>query len=167
MAVSESVSQSQSHLLSWPSLLRGTAKTLIMMSSTQPHAIRDMQSWNLPFRCVDTWEIHLWFLVSLAVLFCLTDINFYQSAALHPLTAPAQAWKPNAKRNLFLADTAVAASAQMQFGSVSPASPAPPQQLESGRSPHFVLQQVPAATVSDRRRKNIPNVTSHHSFSLH
>ena len=51
-------------------------------------------------------------------LFHLTDQIFYQSAALPPLAAPAQTWKPRtANMNTLLAIIAAAASAQIHLGS--------------------------------------------------
>ena len=46
-----------------------------------------------------------------------TDYFFYQSVALPPLAAPAQAWKPKSANMNTLASTAAVASAQIRLGS--------------------------------------------------
>ena len=77
---------------------------------------------------------------------------FHQSAALPPLAAPAQIWKPTtAKMNTFLATTAAAASAQV--GSALLVSST--QQLEpniGSQKSHFALQMAVAVKVSDNMK---------------
>ena len=68
------------------------------------------------------------------------DYILYQSAALPPLAAPAQIWKPTtAKMNTFLSTTAAAASVHIQVGSALLVSST--QQLEPniGSQSHFAV----------------------------
>ena len=56
--------------------------------------------------------------VSFILDFFPADCIFYQSAALPPLAAPAQTWKPTtANMNTFMATTAAAASVRIHIGS--------------------------------------------------
>ena len=81
---------------------------------------------------------------------CLTDDVFYQSAALPPLAAPAQTWKPKTAntRHLLLANAAAAACAQMQLGSALLVSLTRPLQPDSGKCLHFALKAAVAARVT-------------------
>ena len=80
---------------------------------------------------------------------CLTDCCiFYQSAALPPLAAPAQTWKPKtAKMNTFTS-TAAAASVQIHIGSALLVFLIQQLELEHGSQYHFALQEDVAARVS-------------------
>ena len=76
---------------------------------------------------------------------------FHQSAALPPLAAPAQTWKPTtATMNTFMTATAAAASVQIQVGSALLVSST--QQLEpniGSQKSHFALLMAVAVKVSD------------------
>ena len=73
-------------------------------------------------------------------------ISFPQSAALPPLAAPAQTWKPTTAKPSTLASTAAAASAHL--GSALLVSLIQLARLDSGRSLHFALQKAVAVKVS-------------------
>ena len=103
---------------------------------------------------------------------------FHQSAALPPLAAPAQIWKPKtATMNTFLLTTAAAASVQIQVGSALLVSST--QQLEpnigSQCTHHFALQMAVAVKVSDNMnmvkiflffKHSLPQVWSPHQTTL-
>ena len=112
------------------------------------------------------------FCLFLCLLLCLTDNIFYQSAALPPLAAPAQTWKPtSANMNTFMATTAAAASAQIQVGSALSVFSIQPPELESGSQSirHFAQLKAVAARVSDRELfffTIFPQVFSAHQTTL-
>ena len=87
---------------------------------------------------------------------------FHQSAALPPLAAPAQTWKPTtAKMIMLLASTAAAASVEIQVGSALLVSST--QQLEpniGSQKYHFALQMAVAMKVSGAKKMVL------YSFSL-
>ena len=87
------------------------------------------------------------FLASLGSVSHQTDYTFYQSVALPPLVAPAQAWKPKSANMNTLASTAAAASAQNQLGTSLLVFSIEPLESVSG-SQHFALTTA-AARVSD------------------
>ena len=107
---------------------------------------------------------------------------FHQSAALPPLAAPAQIWKPTtAKMNTFLKmitfmTTAAAASVEIQVGSALLVSST--QQLEpniGSQKSHFALQMAVAMKVSDNMKMvkiflflkhSLPQVMSPHQTTL-
>ena len=79
-----------------------------------------------------------------------------------PPAAPAQTWKPKTAntRNLLLANTAAAASAQMQLGSALLVSPTRPLEPDSGRCHQFAPETAVAARVSNVEKivENVPFV---------
>ena len=78
-----------------------------------------------------------------------TDQISYQSAALPPLAASAQTWKPKtANMNTLLATIAAAASAQIHLGSALLVFSIQQLELEHGSQYHFALQEDVAARVS-------------------
>ena len=82
------------------------------------------------------------FLASLGSVSHQTDYTFYQSVALPPLVAPAQAWKPKSANMNTLASTAAVASAQIRLGSSLLVFSIQPLQLElepDSGSQHFAL----------------------------
>ena len=91
----------------------------------------------------------------------LTDIIFFQSAALLLLAAPAQTWKHlTANTRLLAANAAAAASAQIQLGSALLVSQTRPLEPDSGRWHQFALQTAVAARVSNVETfvENVPSV---------
>ena len=76
----------------------------------------------------------------------LTDQTSYQSAALPPLAAPAQTWKPKTANMNTLATIAAAASALL--GSALLVFSIQQLELEHGSQYHFALQEDVAARVS-------------------
>ena len=84
--------------------------------------------------------------VSFILDFFLADCIFYQSAALPPLAAPAQTWKPTTAKPSTLASTAAAASAHL--GSALLVALNQLARLDSGRSLQFALQKAVAVKVS-------------------
>ena len=69
----------------------------------------------------------------------LTDIIFFQSAALLLLGAPAQTWKPKTANMNTLAIIAAAASAQIHLGSALLVFSIQQLELEHGSQYHFAL----------------------------
>ena len=75
--------------------------------------------------------------------------HFYQSAALPPLGAPAQTWKPKTVNINTLASTAAAASVQIHIGSALLVFLIQPLELGHGnQQTRFALQKAAASRVS-------------------
>ena len=101
---------------------------------------------------------------------------FHQSAALPPLAAPAQIWKPTTATMITFMTTAAAASVQIQVGSALLVSST--QQLEpniGSQTSHFALQMAVAMKVSDNMKivkiflffkHSLPQVMSPHQTTL-
>ena len=104
------------------------------------------------------------------------DYYIYQSAALPPLAATAQTWKPTTAKMNTLSTTAAAASVQIQVGSALLVSST--QQLEpniGSQKSHFALQMAVAVKVSDNMKMvkiflffkhSLPQVLSPHQTTL-